>query len=61
VELGGRGHTNLGSSNQHRIRAAASMFLSPKFQFLVEVNHDLARTGGFQQQLGLVARAVYVF
>ncbi len=59
--LGGRGHTNTGSSREHRIRAAASMFFSPQFQVLLEANHDIARTGGFKQDFGLVLRTLYIF
>ena len=59
--LGGVGHTNTGSSRLDRIRFAASMFLSQRFQLLLEINHDLDRTGGFQQDFGLNVRALYVF
>ena len=61
LALGGRGHTSTGSSRVDRIRAAASMFLSQRFQVLLEVNHDLNRTGGFKQEFGLNLRALYVF
>ncbi len=61
IQLGGRGHTNTGASREHRLRAAASMFLSPQFQLLLEGNHDIARGGGFKQQFGLVLRTLYIF
>lgn len=61
VALGGFGHTNVGSSREQRIRAAASMFFSQRFQLLLEVNHDVSRTGGFYQDFGLTLRALYIF
>ncbi len=61
LALGGRGHTSTGASTEHRLRAAASMFLSPQTQILLEANHDIDRTGGFKQNFGLTARFLYIF
>ncbi len=44
-----------------RIRANAALFLSPRLQTMIEVNHDVHVTGGFRQEIGATLRVVYVF
>ena len=44
-----------------RIRANASLFLTPRLQTMLELNHDVHVTGGFKQEIGATFRAVYVF
>jgi len=44
-----------------RIRAAAALFVTPRLQTLLEVNHDVHVTGGFKQEIGATLRVVYVF
>lgn len=61
IQLGGLGHTDTAASKFQRIRAAASMFVSPRLQFLLEGNHDFDRNGGFEQAWGITLRALYVF
>ena len=46
---------------EQRIRAAASLFLSPTFQTLIELNHDVAHSGNFKQDFGATLRIVKVF
>ena len=55
------GTVDTGKSNEQRLRAAFSMFVSPRAQVVLEVNHDVARTGGFQQTFGLLLRGLYIF
>lgn len=59
--LGGQGHINTGKSFQQRVRAAGAVFLSPRFQVLLEGNHDVARAGGFKQDWGVILRTLYLF
>jgi hypothetical protein len=49
------------TGEEQRIRAAASLFLSPTFQTVLELNHDVERTGGFKQDFGLTVRLLKVF
>lgn len=44
-----------------RIRANAALFLSPRLQTMLEINHDLSASGGFKQDIGVTARVLYVF
>ena len=44
-----------------RIRANAALFLTPRLQTMIEVNHDLHVVGGFKQDIGATLRVVYVF
>jgi hypothetical protein len=48
-------------AEEQRIRAAASLFLSPTFQTVLELNHDVERTGGFKQDFGATIRLLKVF
>ena len=48
-------------AEEQRIRAAASLFVSPTVRTLLEVNHDVERTGGFKQDFGLVFQVLKVF
>ncbi len=48
-------------TEEQRIRAAASLFLSPTFQTLIELNHDVQNSGGFKQDFGVTARVLYIF
>ena len=48
-------------TEEQRIRAAASTFLSPRSQILFEFNHDVEVVGGFKQDFGFTTRVVYVF
>ena len=48
-------------TEEQRIRAAASMFLSPRSQVLIELNHDVEVVGGFKQDFGVTGRFLYVF
>ena len=63
--LGGLGYTNgvkNGTSSEfERIRGAASMFVLPNTQVLLELNHDFVAVGGFKQTFGATARVLYVF
>lgn len=44
-----------------RIRANAALFLTPRLQTMLEVNHDVKVVGGFKQDIGATLRVVYVF
>ena len=46
---------------RQRIRAAGTLFLSPTLQTILEVNHDVERTGGFKQDFGLTLRVLKAF
>ncbi len=63
--LGGTGYTNQfqnGTKSEfERIRGAASMFVAPNAQLLVEVNHDFVAVGGFKQTIGATGRVVFIF
>lgn len=48
-------------TEEQRLRASASMFLSPRSQVLLEINHDVEAVGGFKQEVGAIARFLYVF
>lgn len=48
-------------SEFERLRVAASAFLSPRSQVMVELNHDFVAVGGFKQDFGLIGRFLYVF
>jgi hypothetical protein len=48
-------------TEEQRLRAAASYFITPALQGLVEVNHDANVVGGFKQNFGVTARVLYVF
>ena len=63
--FGGKGFTNgfeNGSRTDYqRIRANAALFLSPRLQTMLELNHDLSASGGFKQAFGATVRVLYVF
>lgn len=44
-----------------RLRAAASLFLTPRLQTVLEINHDIKVVGGFKQDIGTILRVAYVF
>jgi Putative MetA-pathway of phenol degradation len=48
-------------TEQQRLRVAASYFITPRLQGLLEVNHDVQVVGGFKQQFGLILRIASVF
>lgn len=48
-------------TDEHRIRANAALFLTPKLQTMVELNHDIAYFGGFKQDFGAQLRVLYAF
>ncbi|MGH8162086.1 MAG: transporter [Gammaproteobacteria bacterium] len=48
-------------TEEQRLRAAASYFVTPRLQALLEVNHDVQVSGGFKQQFGTTLRVLYLF
>lgn len=44
-----------------RIRANAALFLTPRIQTMIELNHDVKVVGGFKQDFGTTLRVLYVF
>ncbi len=44
-----------------RVRAAAALFVTPRIQTLLELNHDVHVVGGFKQEFGATVRVLYVF
>lgn len=44
-----------------RVRAAASLFWTPTFQTVLEVDRDIQVVGGFKQAIGAQLRLLYVF
>ncbi len=44
-----------------RVRAAAALFVTPRIQTLLELNHDVHVVGGFKQDFGATVRVLYVF
>jgi hypothetical protein len=48
-------------TDEHRIRANAALFVTPKLQTMLELNHDLSVTGGFKQDFGAQVRVLYAF
>lgn len=55
------GFENGSRTDVQRIRANAALFLTPRFQTMLEINHDLSVSGGFKQAIGVTARVLYVF
>jgi hypothetical protein len=55
------GTVKTGESFQQRLRGAVILFLSPRIQTILEVNGDVARTGGFKQSIGTTLRFAYFF
>ena len=48
-------------TDEHRVRANAALFVTPKLQTMLELNHDLSVTGGFKQDFGAQVRVLYAF
>ena len=48
-------------TDEQRIRANAALFVTPRLQTMLELNHDLSVSGGFKQDFGATVRVVYVF
>ncbi len=48
-------------TEEQRIRANAALFLTPRLQTMLELNHDVKVVGGFKQDFGTTLRVVYVF
>lgn len=44
-----------------RLRANAALFLTPRVQTMLELNHDVKVVGGFKQDFGATLRVLYVF
>lgn len=44
-----------------RLRANAALFLTPRLQTMLELNHDVKVVGGFKQDIGATLRVLYVF
>jgi hypothetical protein len=55
------GTVKTGESFEQRLRGAVTLFLSPRIQTILEVNADVARTGGFKQTIGTTFRFAYFF
>lgn len=55
------GFLNGAKTEEQRIRANAALFLTPRLQTMLEVNHDVKVVGGFKQDIGATLRVVYVF
>ena len=55
------GFLNGSKTEVQRIRANASLFLTPRLQAMLELNHDVKAVGGFRQDFGTTLRVVYVF
>ncbi len=48
-------------TEEQRIRANAALFVTPRIQTMLELNHDVKVVGGFKQDFGTTLRVVYVF
>ena len=48
-------------TEEQRIRANAALFLSPRVQTMIELNHDVKVVGGFKQDFGTTFRILYAF
>ena len=48
-------------TEEQRIRANAALFLTPRLQTMLELNHDVHVVGGFKQDFGATLRVLYVF
>ena len=55
------GFKNGSKTDEHRICANAALFLSPRVQTMLELNHDVASYDGFKQDFGAQLRVLYVF
>jgi len=52
---------NGSKTEEQRLRVNAALFLTPRLQTMVELNHDLHVVGGFKQDFGATLRVLYVF
>lgn len=63
--FGGReqvnGTFNENKTEEQRLRVNAALFLTPRLQTMLELNHDLHVVGGFKQDFGATLRVLYVF
>jgi len=50
-----------GKTEEQRLRVNAALFLTPRLQTMLELNHDLHVVGGFKQDFGATVRVLYVF
>jgi len=48
-------------TGEEQIRFTYSQFVTPTWQFLISVNHDVAASGQFKQDFGLVLRVTKLF
>ena len=55
------GTVNTSKSFEQQLRGAVTLFLSPRIQTVLEVNGDVARTGGYRQTFGTILRFAYFF
>jgi hypothetical protein len=55
------GTVDTGKSFEQQLRGAVIMWFSPQIQTVLEVNGDVARTGGFKQTFGTILRFAYIF
>jgi hypothetical protein len=55
------GVRNGGATDEQRLRATVSTFLTPAVQVMLEVNHDFTVSGGYKQDFGLMTRLLYAF
>ena len=55
------GVSNGAKTNEHQIRFSYSQFITPTWQFLVSVNHDVAVSGQFKQDVGVTFRIAKLF
>jgi len=55
------GFLNGSKTEEQRIRANAALFVTPRIQTMLELNHDVKSVGGFKQDFGATVRVVYVF
>ena len=49
------------SLDEQRIRGSAQLFISRTTGFLIELNRDITRTGGYKDQIGATARLLKLF
>jgi hypothetical protein len=55
------GALNGQKTEEQRLRAAASYFITPALQGLLELNHDTNVVGGYKQNFGVTVRVLYAF
>jgi len=55
------GFLNGSKTEEQRLRANAALFLTPRLQTMIELNHDLHVVGGFKQDFGATLRVLFVF